>query len=52
VLQVLNLAPHRLSADNRPAWFFEKSRYGGIITGIGSHQVEQFFTYAGCRDAR
>ena len=51
VLQVLNLAPHRLSADKRPAWFFEKSRYGGIITDIGSHQVEQFFTYAGCHDA-
>ncbi|NCF74246.1 MAG: Gfo/Idh/MocA family oxidoreductase [Gammaproteobacteria bacterium] len=51
VLQVLNLAPHRLSADSRPQWFFDKACYGGILTDIGSHQVEQFLTYAGCQDA-
>ena len=45
VLQVLILAPHRLSKASRPAWFFEKERYGGIITDIGCHQVEQFLTY-------
>jgi predicted dehydrogenase len=51
VLQVLNLAPHRLSADTRPEWFFDKACYGGILTDVGSHQVEQFLTYAGCLDA-
>jgi predicted dehydrogenase len=51
VLQVLNLAPHRLSADTRPEWFFDKTCYGGILTDIGSHQVEQFLVYAGCSDA-
>lgn len=51
VLQVLNLAPHRLAKDTRPDWFFDKARYGGILTDIGSHQVEQFLTYAGCADA-
>ena len=51
VLQVLNLAPHRLAKASRPDWFFDKSRYGGILTDIGSHQVEQFLTYAGCGDA-
>ncbi|MCB1705021.1 MAG: Gfo/Idh/MocA family oxidoreductase [Halioglobus sp.] len=51
VLQVLNLAPHRLAKATRPAWFFDKARYGGILTDIGSHQVEQFLTYAGCADA-
>lgn len=51
VLQVLNLAPHRLARETRPDWFFDKRRYGGILTDIGSHQVEQFLTYAGCRDA-
>ncbi len=50
VLHVTNLAPHRLSASQRPDWFFDKARYGGIITDIGSHQVEQFLTYAGCAD--
>jgi len=51
VLQVLNLAPHRLAKESRPEWFFDKTRYGGILTDIGSHQVEQFLTYAGCTDA-
>lgn len=52
VIQVLNLGPHRLSASTRPDWFFEKDHYGGIITDIGSHQVEQFLTYASCTDAQ
>ncbi|GAB3273547.1 Gfo/Idh/MocA family protein [Parahaliea aestuarii] len=52
VLQVLNLAPHRLAKDTRPGWFFDKARYGGILTDIGSHQVEQFLTYAGCASAQ
>ena len=51
VLQVLNLAPHRLAKETRPDWFFDKASYGGIITDIGSHQVEQFLTYASCHDA-
>jgi len=51
VLQVVNLAPHRLAKESRPAWFFEKERYGGIITDIGSHQFEQFLAYTGASDA-
>lgn len=47
VLQVVNLAPHRLAKKTRPDWFFDKAQYGGILTDIGSHQVEQFLTYAG-----
>ena len=52
VVHVLNIAPHRLSPATRPPWFFEKARYGGILTDIGSHQVEQYLTYAGCSAAR
>ena len=51
VLQVLNLAPHRLAKNTRPDWFFNKQCYGGILTDIGSHQVEQFLTYADCSTA-
>ena len=51
VIQVLNLAPHRLAKATRPDWFFDKAQYGGILTDIGSHQVEQFLTYTGCVDA-
>jgi predicted dehydrogenase len=51
VVQVLGLGPHRLSAKERPAWFFEKAKYGGILCDIGSHQIEQFLFYSGASDA-
>jgi predicted dehydrogenase len=46
VLQILILAPHNLAIESRPGWFFDKSKYGGILTDIGSHQFEQFLYYA------
>ncbi|MEO6846083.1 MAG: Gfo/Idh/MocA family oxidoreductase [Chthoniobacterales bacterium] len=52
VIQVLGMGPHRLSASTRPAWFFEKAKYGGILTDIGSHQIEQFLYYTGSKDAK
>ncbi len=51
VVQVLGLGPHRLSAASRPAWFFERAKYGGILCDIGSHQVEQLLAYSGATDA-
>ena len=51
VIQVLNLAPHRLNKASRPAWFFERAKYGGILCDIGSHQFEQFLAYSGATDA-
>lgn len=47
VLQVTILAPHRLNPATRPGWFFQKDKMGGIITDIGSHQIEQFLAYTG-----
>ena len=51
VLQVIGTGPHRLSAGTRPAWFFDKEKYGGILCDIGSHQIEQILYYTGARDA-
>lgn len=51
VVQVVGLGPHRLGKAGRPAWFFEREKYGGILCDIGSHQFEQFLTYAGAKDA-
>jgi len=50
VLQVLGLGPHRLGT-NRPAWFYQHEKYGGILCDIGSHQFEQFLTFSGATDA-
>src|ERR1700685_1076430 len=51
VIHVLCIAPHRLAKATRPAWFFEREKYGGILCDIGSHQFEQFLTYTGSDDA-
>jgi predicted dehydrogenase len=45
VIQTVNLAPHRVNAPSRPAWFWDKARYGGILCDIGSHQADQFLYY-------
>jgi predicted dehydrogenase len=47
VVQTVNLAPHRVNAPSRPAWFWDKARYGGILGDIGSHQADQFVYYTG-----
>ena len=53
VIQVLGMGPHRMGdPKTRPEWFFKKEKYGGIICDVGSHQVEQFLFYAGCKDAK
>jgi len=51
VVQVTGFGPHRLGASGRPAWFFEKAKYGGILCDIGSHQFEQYLYYSGATDA-
>jgi predicted dehydrogenase len=51
VIQTVNLAPHRIGLMNRPDWFFDKKRYGGIITDIGSHQFDQYLYFTGTTQA-
>lgn len=51
VVQTLGLGPHRTNPSGRPAWFFEKEKYGGILTDIGSHQVEQFLFFTDSTEA-
>src|SRR6185436_1563427 len=47
VIQTIGLGPHRMSPQTRPAWFFERERYGGILCEIGSHQFDQFLFFTG-----
>jgi predicted dehydrogenase len=51
VLQTVGLGPHRLNRPLRPAWFFQKPMYGGILIDIASHQIDQFLFFTGSRDA-
>jgi len=47
VIQMIGLGPHRINSAQRPSWFFERERYGGILTDIASHQVDQFLFFTG-----
>ena len=47
VVQTIGLGPHRMTPKNRPAWFFDRPRYGGILCDIGSHQADQFLFFTG-----
>jgi predicted dehydrogenase len=46
VIQVLGLGPHRPRLDQRPAWFFKRDKYGGILCDIASHQFDQYLYYS------
>jgi predicted dehydrogenase len=47
VVQTIGLGPHRMNPATRPAWFFERPRYGGILCDIASHQGDQFLYFTG-----
>jgi len=47
VIQTVGLAPHRMMPESRPAWFFERSRYGGILCDLASHNIDAFLFFTG-----
>ena len=58
VIQTINLAPHRINNNIgktglavRPDWFWDKKRFGGILTDIGSHQFDQYLYFTGTTEA-
>jgi predicted dehydrogenase len=51
VVQTIGLGPHRTSLPTRPAWFFRRSQYGGILCDIASHQFDQFLYFTGSTEA-
>ncbi|MBD2703707.1 Gfo/Idh/MocA family oxidoreductase [Spirosoma sp. BT702] len=51
VIQTIGLGPHRMNPKTRPAWFFEKKQFGGIICDIASHQFDQYLFFTGSTKA-
>jgi predicted dehydrogenase len=51
VVQTIGLGPHRINPKTRPAWFWDRARYGGILCDIGSHQADQFLFFTGSTKA-
>jgi predicted dehydrogenase len=52
VVHTTGLGPHRLNRPTRPDWFFERERYGGVLTDIASHQIDQFLHFTGSDTAQ
>lgn len=51
VVQTVGLGPHRINPPVRPNWFYQRAQYGGILTDIASHQVDQFLFFTGSTQA-
>ncbi len=51
VIQTIGIGPHRLNLNTRPDWFYEPEKFGGILTDIASHQIDQFLFFTGSTDA-
>ena len=47
VIQTVGFGPHRIHPPDRPDWFWDPKRHGGIICDIGSHQFDQFLFFTG-----
>ena len=51
VVHTVGLGPHAIRNNQRPDWFYDRKRYGGILCDIGSHQCEQFLFFANSLEA-
>jgi predicted dehydrogenase len=40
-------APHKLTRARRPAWMFDRSRYGGILNDLAVHDLDLFLHVTG-----
>jgi predicted dehydrogenase len=47
VIQTVGFGPHRIHPPDRPDWFWDPARHGGIICDIASHQFDQFLYFTG-----
>lgn len=50
-IHTLGLGPHKLGLAPRPAWFYDRPRYGGILADLACHQVDQFLYLTGATGA-
>jgi predicted dehydrogenase len=51
VVQTIGLGPHRITPSTRPAWFWDRKYFGGIICDIASHQFDQFLFFTNSTQA-
>lgn len=42
IVSFTSFRPHKLLAETRAPWFFQRSRYGGVIVDLGIHDVDVY----------
>ena len=42
VVNMISIRPHKLNIETRPAWFFNKKLYGGLMNDLGVHDMDVF----------
>ena len=47
VVQTAGFGPHRIHPPDRPDWFWDPARHGGILCDVASHQFDQFLYFTG-----
>lgn len=52
VVNTVGLGPHRANLPQRPAWFFQRRRQGGILADIASHQFDHFIAFTNSTSAK
>jgi len=52
VVQTMGTGPHKIGLHQRPEWFYQRERFGGILCDIGSHQIDQFLYFTGSTDVQ
>ena len=46
VVEINSTGPHKLMPSDRPDWFFEPERYGGIIADLLTHDIDLALLFA------
>lgn len=44
---VTSSGPHKLNRPTRPAWFFERERYGGLLNDLAVHDIDAALLFTG-----
>ncbi|NIK61697.1 Gfo/Idh/MocA family protein [Kribbella shirazensis] len=44
---VTSSGPHKLNRPTRPAWFFERPRYGGLLNDLAVHDIDAGLLFTG-----
>lgn len=47
IVHIAGSGPHALHAADRPGWFWDPARSGGILVDLASHQIDQFLAICG-----